>query len=142
MPRIDIKLLDRMGSDASILLLRTQFHNCEILRSARLGSVIKGNDGKSGQVRTAGRRVRSGFIKRGEEMLKKGLLAAAAAAVISTLGATTALADFTILAWPGGPAEAALRSQLDGHLAPRTAPTPRSAPRLFSSRGGSRVRSW
>lgn len=46
-------------------------------------------------------------------MLRKGILTAAAAAVISTVGATAALADFTILAWPGGPAEAALRKVVD-----------------------------
>ena len=46
-------------------------------------------------------------------MLKTKFLAAATAALISTLGATAALADFTILAWPGGPAEVALRKVVD-----------------------------
>ena len=46
-------------------------------------------------------------------MLRRKILAAAAAAVITTLGATAALADITILAWPGGPAEVALRKVVD-----------------------------
>lgn len=46
-------------------------------------------------------------------MLKTKILAAAAAAFALTLGATTALADITILAWPGGPAEVALRKVVD-----------------------------
>ncbi|MCP4383638.1 MAG: extracellular solute-binding protein, partial [Hyphomicrobiales bacterium] len=37
------------------------------------------------------------------------IIAAAGAALISSAVATTALADITILAWPGGPAEEALR---------------------------------
>jgi multiple sugar transport system substrate-binding protein len=55
------------------------------------------------------RRVRRAGIWEKETMWKKRILAAAAAAVMSTLGATAAFADFTILAWPGGPAEGALR---------------------------------
>jgi multiple sugar transport system substrate-binding protein len=50
-------------------------------------------------------------------MLKTKILAAAAAAMLSALSATAALADFTILAWPGGPAEAALRKVVDQYNA-------------------------
>ena len=41
------------------------------------------------------------------------LIAAAGAAVLSAALSTAALADITILAWPGGPAEAALRKVVD-----------------------------
>ena len=41
------------------------------------------------------------------------LLAAAGAALIAATLSTAALADITILAWPGGPAEAALRKVVD-----------------------------
>ena len=41
------------------------------------------------------------------------LLAAASAALVAATLSTAALADITILAWPGGPAEAALRKVVD-----------------------------
>ncbi|MEQ8695491.1 MAG: extracellular solute-binding protein, partial [Bauldia litoralis] len=46
-------------------------------------------------------------------MLKSGILAAAGAAIITAAVSTAALADITILAWPGGPAETALRKVVD-----------------------------
>ena len=46
-------------------------------------------------------------------MLGTKIMAAAAAAFISIIGTTAALADITILAWPGGPAEVALRKVVD-----------------------------
>ena len=46
-------------------------------------------------------------------MLKSGILAAAGAALITAAVSTAALADITILAWPGGPAETALRKVVD-----------------------------
>ncbi len=46
-------------------------------------------------------------------MLKSRILAAAGAAIITAAVSTAALADITILAWPGGPAETALRKVVD-----------------------------
>lgn len=48
-------------------------------------------------------------------MLRSGILAAGAAIIASVLTASAALADITILAWPGGPAEAALRKVVDNY---------------------------
>ncbi|HEV7284919.1 MAG TPA: sugar ABC transporter substrate-binding protein, partial [Kaistia sp.] len=46
-------------------------------------------------------------------MLKSRFLTAGAAILATALSASTALADITILAWPGEPAESAFRKVLD-----------------------------
>ncbi len=48
-------------------------------------------------------------------MKRSGILAACAAIVGGVLTATSAFADITILAWPGGPAETALRKVVDSY---------------------------
>jgi ABC-type glycerol-3-phosphate transport system substrate-binding protein len=53
------------------------------------------------------------WLNKGSVMLKSKLLAAAGAVVLSICATTASLADITILAWPGGPAEAALRKVVD-----------------------------
>ena len=49
-------------------------------------------------------------------MLRSGVLTTGAAIVASVLTASAALADITILAWPGGPEETALRKIVDIQL--------------------------